>query len=74
MFKTLENGGVGHLQIRKKKGNLGQKAHVTQKPPNLLYLANPTFFGETNSITSFKTLENGGVCPFKTFKMFHNDP
>jgi hypothetical protein len=31
-FKTLENGGVGHLQIQKKKSQLGPNAHVTQKP------------------------------------------
>ncbi len=31
-FKTLENGGVGHLQIQKKKPQLGPNAHVTQKP------------------------------------------
>jgi hypothetical protein len=32
MLRTLENGGVGHLQIPKKKPQLGQNAHVTQKP------------------------------------------
>jgi len=31
-FKTLENGGVGDLQIPKKKPQLGPNAHVTQKP------------------------------------------
>jgi len=31
-FKTLENGGVGHLQVPKKKSQLGPNAHVTQKP------------------------------------------
>jgi hypothetical protein len=31
-FKTLENGGVGHLQIPKTKSQLGRNAHVTQKP------------------------------------------
>jgi hypothetical protein len=32
MFKTLENGGVGHLQIPREKPKLGQNARVTQKP------------------------------------------
>jgi hypothetical protein len=31
-FKTLENGGVGHLQVPKKKLQLGPNVHVTQKP------------------------------------------
>ncbi len=31
-FRTLENGGVGHLQICKKKLQWGQNAHQTQKP------------------------------------------
>ncbi len=31
-FGTLENGGVGHLQIYIKKPQLGQNAHLTQKP------------------------------------------
>jgi hypothetical protein len=32
MLKTLENGGVGRLQILKKKLQSGQNAHQTQKP------------------------------------------
>jgi hypothetical protein len=31
-FRTLENGGVGHLQIYLKKSQSGQNAHETQKP------------------------------------------
>jgi len=31
-FRTLENRGLGHLQIPKKKSKFGQNAHVTQKP------------------------------------------
>jgi hypothetical protein len=31
-FRTLENGGIGHLQISKKKPQWGQNAHQTQKP------------------------------------------
>jgi hypothetical protein len=31
-FITLENGGVGRLQIPKKKPQWGQNAHQTQKP------------------------------------------
>jgi hypothetical protein len=48
MFRTLENGEVGHLQIPKKKSKLGQNAHVTQKPQilhilqTLHFLAKPT--------------------------------
>jgi hypothetical protein len=31
-FRTLQNGGVGHLQISKNKVQSGQNAHETQKP------------------------------------------
>jgi hypothetical protein len=31
MFRTLKNGGVGHLQIPKKKPQLFQNAHITKK-------------------------------------------
>jgi hypothetical protein len=31
-FRTLENGGVGHLQISKTTSWSGQNAHQTQKP------------------------------------------
>jgi hypothetical protein len=31
MFRTLKNGGVGHLQIHKKKPQLFQNAHITKK-------------------------------------------
>jgi hypothetical protein len=31
-FRTLEDGGVGHLQISKKKPQSRQNAHQTQKP------------------------------------------
>jgi hypothetical protein len=31
-FITLENGGVGHLQISKLTSQLGQNAHQKQKP------------------------------------------
>jgi len=31
-FKTLENGGVGRFPISKKKPQLGQNPHQTQKP------------------------------------------
>jgi hypothetical protein len=30
-FKTLENGGIGHLKIPKKKPNFGGDTHVTPK-------------------------------------------
>jgi len=32
VLRTLENGGVGHLQIPKKKPQQGQNAHVNQNP------------------------------------------
>jgi hypothetical protein len=31
-FRTLENGGVGHLKTPKKKLNFGGDTHVTPKP------------------------------------------
>jgi hypothetical protein len=31
-FRTLQNGGVGHIQISKNKVQSGQNAHETQKP------------------------------------------
>jgi len=31
-FKTLENGGVGHVQTSKPTPQSGQNAHQTQKP------------------------------------------
>ncbi len=31
-FKTLENGGVGHVQILKPTPRSGQNTHQTQKP------------------------------------------
>jgi hypothetical protein len=31
-FKTLENGGIGHLQISKPAPQSNQNAHQTQKP------------------------------------------
>jgi hypothetical protein len=55
MFKTLENWGVGHLQIPKKKPTLGQNARVTQKPQIFYILQTLHFLGKTNSVTSFKT-------------------
>jgi hypothetical protein len=74
LFKTLENGGGRSPPNPKKKPQLGQNSHVTKKTPNLQYLANPTLLGQNNSITSFKTLENGGVGHFKTFKTYNNEP
>jgi hypothetical protein len=31
-FRTLENGGVGHLKTQKKKPNFGGNTHVNPKP------------------------------------------
>jgi len=31
-FRTLENGGVGHLKTSKKKPNFGGNTHVTLNP------------------------------------------
>jgi len=70
-FITLENGGVGHLQIPKKTA-MGSKCPSNTKTLNLLYLANLTLLSKNNSTTSFKTHENGGVGHFKTFNMHHN--
>jgi hypothetical protein len=70
-FTTLENGGVGHLQIPKKTA-IGSKCPCNPKTPNLQYLANPTFLGNNNYTISFRTLENGGVGLFKTFKINNN--
>jgi hypothetical protein len=71
-FRTLENGGVGHLQILKKKTAIRSKCPSKTKTPNLVYLENLTLLNKNNSTTSFKTHENGGVGHFKTFNMYHN--
>ncbi len=34
-IRTLENGGVGHLKIQKKKPNFGGDTHVTLNPKTL---------------------------------------
>jgi hypothetical protein len=56
----------------KKRTAMGSKCSSNTKTPNLLYLANFTLLSKTNSTTSFKTHENGGVGHFKTFNMYHN--
>jgi hypothetical protein len=71
-FKTLENGGVGHLQIPKKNTAMGSKCRCNPKTPNLLYLPNPKLLAKNNFTISFRTHENGGVGHLKTFKFFHN--
>jgi hypothetical protein len=72
MFRNLIIGGVGHLQIPKKRTTIRSKCPCNQKTPNFQYLANPTLLGQNNSTTSFETLENGGLGHFKTFNMYHN--
>jgi len=38
-FKTLKNGGVGHLKTPKQKPNFGEDTHVTLNPkPTQLYI------------------------------------
>jgi hypothetical protein len=73
-FKKLENGGGRSSPNPKKKIAIGSKWPCNPKTRNLLYLPNPTLFGKNNSTTSFKTLENGGVGHFKTFKIYNNYP
>jgi hypothetical protein len=72
LFKTLENRGVGHLQIPKKKTKIRSKCPCNPKTPNHVYLANLTLFCKTNFTISFKTLENGGLGHLETFKFFNN--
>jgi hypothetical protein len=57
-----------------KKTAIGPKCPCNPKTPNLPYLENPTLLGKNNSTTSIRTLENGGVGHFKTFKIYNNDP
>jgi hypothetical protein len=42
-FRTLENGGIGHLQIPKKKPKLDQNVYVTQKPQIFISCKPDTF-------------------------------
>jgi hypothetical protein len=60
LFKTLENGGVGHLQILKKKSKLGQNAHVTQKPQIFYILQTIHFLAKLTSPLASKHLKMGG--------------
>jgi hypothetical protein len=60
--------GGRSLQNLKKRPNFGGDIHVTLNPKpkkiaNVLYLSNLTIFNKTKSVTSFKTLQNGGVHP-----------
>jgi hypothetical protein len=70
MFKTLENGGVGHLQIPKRKANLGQNAHVTQKPQIFYILQTLHFLGKLIPSLASKHLKMGGYVHSKLSKCF----
>ncbi len=70
---TWKWGGRSSLNPKRKTA-IGSKCPCNPKTRNLLYLPNPTLFGKNNSTTSFKTLENGGVGHFKTFKIYNNYP
>jgi hypothetical protein len=71
-FRTLENGGVAHLQISKKNYTHVKMPIKHKNPKSHIYLATLTLLSKNNLTTSFKTLENGGVGHFKTFNMYHN--
>jgi hypothetical protein len=53
-------GGVGHLQIPKKKSKLGQNAHVTQKPQIFYMLQTLHFLAKLTSPLTSKHLKMGG--------------
>jgi hypothetical protein len=44
----------------KKKGQNNVKVQWNKKIANILYLPNLTIFSQNKSVTSFKTLQNGG--------------
>jgi hypothetical protein len=60
LFKTLENEGVSHLQIPKKKPKFGQNAHVTQKPQIFYILQTLNFLAKLTSALASKHLKMGG--------------
>ncbi len=72
-IRTLENGGGRSSPNPKNKTVIGSKCPCNPKTPNLPYLENLTLLGKNNSTTSIKTLENGGVGHFKTFKIYNSD-
>jgi hypothetical protein len=45
-----------------------------EKIASVLYLSNLTIFSKNKSVTSFKTLQNGGVCPDGIQKTLKNKP
>jgi hypothetical protein len=71
--KHLKMGGRSSPNPKKKTA-IGSKCPCNPKTPNPLYLRNPTILGINNSTNSFKTLENGRVHDFKTFKIYNNYP
>ncbi len=64
-FKTLENGGVGHLQIPKTKSQLGRNAHVTQKPQIFNIFQTLYFQATITSPIALKHLKMGGYVTSK---------
>jgi len=71
LFKTLENGRVGHLQIPKKL-KIRPKCPCNPKTPNLQYLPNLTLLSKNNTTISFRTYENEGVGHLETIKFINN--
>jgi hypothetical protein len=59
-FKKLENGGVGHLQIPKKKSQLGPNGHVTQKPEIFYIFQTLHFLAKITPPLASKHLKMGG--------------
>jgi hypothetical protein len=68
---TSKWGGRPPPNIRKNTA-IRSKCPLNIKTRNFLHLANLALLSKNNSTTSFKTHENGGVSPFKTFNMYHN--
>jgi hypothetical protein len=68
MFKTLQNGGVGHLQIPKKTPTLGQNARVTQKPQIFYILQTLHFSAKLTSSLALKHPKMGGYVHSKLSK------
>jgi hypothetical protein len=58
----------------KKKGQNNVKVQWNKKIANILYLPNLTIFSKNKSVTSFKTLQNGGVRPDGIQKTLKNKP
>ncbi len=58
--KNLKMGGVGHLQIPKKKSQLGPNGHVTQKPEIFYIFQTLHFLAKITPPLASKHLKMGG--------------